>query len=148
RADRLGPRVRFVGYRADVPALIASFDTYVLPSLWEGLPLGLLEALAQGTTIVATTVGGNPEIVEHSVNGFLVPPADSVALAEHILRVHRDPELRGRICALNRAKFAASFSLEAMIRSYVWLFEEQMTARRERARQPIAPAIVRSARPG
>lgn len=129
RTEALGPKVRFIGYRSDIPAVIGAFDTYVLPSLWEGLPLALLEALAQGIPIVATSVGGNPEIVESGANGFLVPPADSRALAEQILRVYRDDELRRRVQVVNRKKFASQFSLEAMIPKYVNLFREQMAAK-------------------
>lgn len=129
RREGLGSKVRFVGYRSDIPALIASYDVYVLPSLWEGLPLALLEALAQGLPVVASAVGGNPEVIEHGVNGLLVPPGDSRALAESLLRVHRDPELVRRARAANPQKFAARFSVDAMIRSYVRLFEEQMAAR-------------------
>jgi glycosyltransferase involved in cell wall biosynthesis len=129
-ADRLGPNVRFIGYRSDIPALVASFDTYVLPSLWEGLPLALLEASAQGLPIVASSVGGNPEVVEHGVNGFLAPPADSRALAEALLRIHDEPGLRQQMRENNRQKFAERFSMDAMIRSYVGLFDEQRAARR------------------
>lgn len=129
RADNLGPNVRFLGYRSDIPALVASFDTYVLPSLWEGLPLALLEATAQGLPIIATAVGGNPEVVEHGTNGFLVPPRDPKALAEHLLRMYREPELRRQIRDRNVRKFTERFSMDAMLRSYDRLFEEQRAAR-------------------
>lgn len=141
RADKLGSNVRFIGYRSDIPALIASYDTYVLPSLWEGLPLALLEALAQGLPIVATTVGGNPEVVESGENGFLVPPKEPRALAEQILRVYRDADLRSRVKEANQKKFAAQFSLDAMIRSYGELFGEQMSAKTSRARSRLSPAV-------
>jgi len=130
RSDNLGPNVRFLGYRSDIPALVASFDTYVLPSLWEGLPLALLEASAQGLPIIASAVGGNPEVVEHGVNGFLVPPRDPKALADHLLRIYRDPELRQEMRRNNLKKFAERFSMDAMIRSYVGLFDEQIARRR------------------
>lgn len=140
RQDGLGPTVRFIGYRSDIPAVIGSFDTYVLPSLWEGLPLALLEALAQGVPIVASTVGGNPEVVEHGANGFLVPPADSRALADHVLRVYRDEEWRRRVDIANRLKFASQFSMDAMVRRYVRLFSEQMAAKMVRSRRPVRAA--------
>lgn len=139
RALGVSEKVRFVGYRSDVPELIASFDTYVLPSLWEGLPLALLEALAQGTPIVATTVGGNPEIVEDGTNGFLVPPADGHALADRILRAYRDGDLRARICEANKKKFASSFSLDAMLKRYEALFDQQMAAKSAHVRGSFAP---------
>lgn len=130
RALGVADGVRFVGYRADIPELLASFDTYVLPSLWEGLPLALLEALAQGLPVVASAVGGIPEIIEHGRNGFLVPRGDAQSLSEHLLLLRRDPELRRRIAAANRRRFLAKFDLDSMVGRYVRFYEEQMGAGR------------------
>jgi glycosyltransferase involved in cell wall biosynthesis len=129
----LGDRVLFPGYRADVPALVAAFDAYVLPSLWEGLPLALLEALALGKPIVASRVGGVPEIVEHGVLGFLVPPRDPGALAEHLVRVVDDGALRARASELGPLKFARQFSVEAMVDAHARFFEEVAARRLGRA---------------
>jgi len=118
----LGDRFRFLGYRSDIPELIASLDLYVLPSLWEGLPLALLEALAMGKPIVATSVGGNPEVVEDGVQGRLVPPGDSVALADAILALLRDDEFRASVGPVNRAKFERQFSVQAMVRAHEALY--------------------------
>jgi len=126
-ADGLAGSVRFIGYRSDIPAVLASFDAYVLPSLWEGLPLALLEALAQGLVVVATSVGGNPEVIEHGENGFIVPPRDADALARHLLRVRREPELRERVRENNKRRFAERFSLDAMIGRYVALCESELS---------------------
>jgi len=125
----LGNRFRFLGYRADVPELVASFDVYALPSNWEGLPLSLLEALAAGKSIVTTTVGGNPEVVEDGVNGFLVPPRDPAALSAAILRAYRDQTFRAKVAATNRARFAAEFSIDAMVGHYASMFERLVGAR-------------------
>ena len=131
RAAGLTSNVHFIGYRSDVPALIASFDAYVLPSLWEGLPLALLEALAQGLPIVASRVGGVPEVVDHGVNGFLVPPADAKRLAEHLLRIRRDANLRKRMARASRDKFDAEFDIHAAtIPRYIRLFEEHSTEKK------------------
>jgi len=126
RASALGldDKVAFLGYRADMPEVISALDVYVLPSLWEGLPLALLEAMAIGKPIVATRVGGNPEVVEHGVNGFLVPPRDPGALAEHILRALDDEDFRRRAEQANARRFAREFSLEAMVRAHEQLYEE------------------------
>ncbi|XXY23508.1 glycosyltransferase [Sorangium sp. So ce216] len=147
RAAGLGDRMIFPGYRSDVPELVSSFDAYVLPSLWEGLPLALLEALALGKPIVASRVGGVPEIIEHGVDGFLVPPKDPGALAEHLSRVARDGELRERARTRSPAKFAEQFSLEAMVEAHVRLFDELIARRRGGMAQPRSRAQAASAGP-
>jgi glycosyltransferase involved in cell wall biosynthesis len=129
KAEGLEPKVRFLGYRSDIPQLLASYDTYVLSSLWEGLPLALLEALALGLPVVCTTVGGNPEVIEHGKNGFLVPPRDSAALAEHLLKIYRDKDFRARIRTESPKKFEIGFSMDAMVRQYLRLFDAEMAAR-------------------
>ncbi len=120
----LGKRVLFLGYRSDMPAVIAAFDIYVLPSLWEGLPLALLEALAAGRPIVATAVGGSPEVVDHGINGFVIPPRDSTAMAERLLTLISDPDLRRQMAQVNRARFAEQFSLAAMVERHQELYAE------------------------
>src|SRR5690606_20106659 len=77
--------VRFLGNRSDIPRLLAAADIFVLPSLWEGLPLAVLEAMASGLPPVVTRVGGNAEIIEDGKSGLLVPPADTQALAESLM---------------------------------------------------------------
>ena len=84
-------RVRFVGRRDDVPALLASADLFVLPSLYEGLPLSIMEAMAAGTPVVATDIGGNNELVTSGKTGLLVPPANPVALAEAVRALLAEP---------------------------------------------------------
>jgi glycosyltransferase involved in cell wall biosynthesis len=120
----LGDRVLFIGYRSDVPDVVSAFDVYVLPSVTEGLPLALLEALAVGNPIVCTRVGGCPEVVEDGVNGFLVPPRDSAALADGILRLHAAPDLRAAIRARNLKKFSERFTLRAMVDAHARLFQD------------------------
>ena len=122
RALGFGDRVMFIGYRTDIPDVVSAFDTYVLPSLTEGLPLALLEALAVGSPIVCTRVGGNPEIVEHGVNGYLVPPGDSTALTEGILRLHADPAFRAAVRERNIKKFSERFTLRTMVDQHARLF--------------------------
>jgi len=136
RALGLGDTVRFLGYRRDVPELIAALDAYVLPSLWEGLPLALLEALASGKPILATTVGGNPEVVEDGVNGFLLPPRDPQAIARAILEVRNAPALRARMRENNLAKFARQFSVATMARAHVDLYRELCAPLPQRAGSP------------
>jgi glycosyltransferase involved in cell wall biosynthesis len=88
----LGNNVVFTGFRRDVPAILASLDFLVLPSLSEGLSLTIMEGMAMKKPVLATAVGGTPEIISHQVDGYLVPPADADALAAGILRMSGEPE--------------------------------------------------------
>ncbi len=120
----LGDRFRMIGFRSDVTRLIMGCDIYAMSSLWEGLPLALLEALAAGKPIVCTAVGGNAEVVEDRVNGRLVPAKDGGALAGALLDVLRDPEFRAATRVRNKAKFDHTFRLEAMVRAHADLYRE------------------------
>jgi glycosyltransferase involved in cell wall biosynthesis len=97
RALGLGERFRFLGRRHDALDLLAAADIVVLPSHWEGLPVVLMEATGVGATIVATSVGGVPQVVQDGVNGLLVPPGRPDALADAIERLVHDPGLRRRL---------------------------------------------------
>jgi glycosyltransferase involved in cell wall biosynthesis len=92
----LGGAVRFLGVRSDVPLVMSAADAYVMSSAWEGMPMVLLEAAAAGLPIVATAVGGNPEVVVDEESGFLVPPRDAEALGSAMLRLTGLPEARRR----------------------------------------------------
>ena len=96
RAVSLGLTVRFAGQRADVPALLAAADVFVLPSAWEGQSLVLQEALRAGVPIVATRVGGNPEVAGEDA-AILVPPDDAPRLADAVRTVLGDPALAARL---------------------------------------------------
>ena len=93
---RLGDAIRFLGVRNDVPRVMSAADGYVMSSAWEGMPMVLLEAAAAGLPIVATTVGGNHEVVVHERTGFLVPPRDDAALAEAMMRLGGLPDAERR----------------------------------------------------
>jgi glycosyltransferase involved in cell wall biosynthesis len=90
----LGDAVRFLGVRDDVPMVMSAADGYVMSSAWEGMPMVLLEAAAAGLPIVATTVGGNHEVVLEDESGFLVPPRDDEALASAMARLGGVPDAR------------------------------------------------------
>jgi glycosyltransferase involved in cell wall biosynthesis len=96
RAASLGLTVRFVGQRGDLPALLAAADVFVLPSVWEGQALILQEALRAGVPVVATRVGGNPELTGEDA-AILVPPGDAQRLAEAVRAVLGDPALAARL---------------------------------------------------
>src|SRR5207245_11689910 len=92
---RLGmaAHLRFLGHREDVHDLLSIYDIFVLPSLSEGMPLALLEAMAAGLPAVATQVGGVTEVLEDRKTGLLVPPGDSRALADMIVALLGHPTL-------------------------------------------------------
>jgi len=119
---RLEREVLLLGYREDATRLLAAFDVFCLPSLHEGLPLSLLEALAVGVPAVATSVGGVPTILEGG-GGELVPPADPDALAAALLRVLGDAGLRDRLGEQGPA-IAARFSLDRTVRAIEALYDE------------------------
>lgn len=123
-AAQLGiePHVRFLGFRPDVPAVLQALDVFVLPSLSEGLSLALLEALAAGKPVVATHVGGNPEVVVDGRNGFLVPSRDSEALADRIVRLLSNRELAASFGQSGRMRVEPDFTVTTMVRRYEELY--------------------------
>jgi len=110
----LGDRVAFLGWRDDVPRLMAACDLLVLPSLSECLPLVCLEAMAAGRPVVASAVGGIPEVVVEGVTGRLVAPGDTGGLAAAITDLLRDPDLARAMGQAGRARVAERFSLARM----------------------------------
>jgi len=86
--------VSFQAFRQDVPDILAAADIFVLPSLWEGLPIGLLEAMAMGKAVIATEVDGTKEVVRPGENGLLVEPGNVSALAAALVKLGGDPALR------------------------------------------------------
>lgn len=86
--------ITFEGFRTDIPNILHAIDIYVLPSLWEGLPIGILEAMAMEKPIIASEIQANSEIVHHQENGLVFPTGDVAKLVEQILELHLHPELR------------------------------------------------------
>ena len=114
--------VLFLGPRLDVNELLKIFDVYVLPSLWEGMPLVLLEAMAASLPIVATNVGGNPEVVVNKVNGFLVEPGDVRALYQSIKSILKNGELREQFSKSSQERFRQRFNVDVMVKRYERLY--------------------------
>lgn len=119
---RVGSAFRWLGYVADVGEVIAAADFAVLPSSHEGLPASILEAMAMGRTVIATPVGGVPEIVRDGVNGLLVPVGEPPALARAIERLATDPSLCQGLekAALETAR--RKFSVERMVKETEQLY--------------------------
>jgi glycosyltransferase involved in cell wall biosynthesis len=111
----LGERCLFLGERRDAGALMALFDVFVLPSLWEGLPFVLVEAAALGKPIVATAVDGVPELLEDGRTGLLVPPGDPAALADAVIRLLRDKSGAGNLAEKARSLVPPRFPLRRMV---------------------------------
>jgi glycosyltransferase involved in cell wall biosynthesis len=132
RAEQLGlrDRVHFLGFRTDVPDMLNAFDAFVLPSLYEGLPNAVLEAMACGLPVVATRVDGTPEAVVHGKSGLLVDPADSRQLADALIRLLSNARLRGRLGRSARKRIETCFGLDKQIGEFLELYRLDMDTRR------------------
>ena len=114
RALELADVVHFSGLQEDVRPFLSAMDVFMLSSLFEGLPLALLEAMSMERGVVATSVGGIPEVVRHGENGFLVEPRRPEALAEFASRLLARPDTKDRMGALARQTIESGFSLRRM----------------------------------
>ena len=114
--------VRLAGERDDVGELLAGADLFVLSSRSEGLPLSILEAMAAGLPVVASSVGGVPELVVEGETGLLVPPGDPHALAAAMERLLDDPALRRRLGAAGRTRVSEHFDLAVARRAHLDLY--------------------------
>lgn len=132
----LGGQVRLLGNREDVAALLAEWDLFVLSSVAEGMPNAVLEAMASGLPVVATRVGGIPEVVGDGVTGALVPARDPEALAEALRRYTDDAALRAQHGSAGRKRVEGQFSLSAMLSAYEALYDELLAGGRQK--QPAA----------
>jgi glycosyltransferase involved in cell wall biosynthesis len=128
-AFRLDGAVRFLGHRDDVPRLLASADLLVLPSLYEGLPNVVLEAMRARKPVVATAAPGTTEVVIDGRTGLLVPMQDPPALAQAIRTVIEDRDLAQRLGAGGRARVESEFRADAMISRFADLYERLARAR-------------------
>jgi glycosyltransferase involved in cell wall biosynthesis len=122
----MGGRVTLTGNRDDIPDLLRLMDVFALPSLWEGQPLVLIEAMAAGTPIVATDVGGVSEVLGSGKYGVLIPAADPVALSVALQRILDDPATSRRTAAEARAHAFKNLTHSAMARQYETLFESML----------------------
>ncbi|MBO9154235.1 glycosyltransferase family 4 protein [Chitinophaga sp. GCM10012297] len=117
-AEQLGisANVRFQPFRTDVPEVLNAIDVFCLPSLWEGMPIGLLEAMAMAKAVIVTAVDGSREIVQHNQNGLIVPVKDPEALAAAMTLLHHDASLRGRLQVAASATVSREYCMKKMAR--------------------------------
>ena len=106
--------IYFDTFRQDVPDVLNAIDIYCLPSLWEGLPIGLLEAMAMEKSVIATEVNGSKEVIENGENGLLIKPGDSKGLADAILLLVKDRELRMSLASQARKTVAQKYDVVTM----------------------------------
>jgi glycosyltransferase involved in cell wall biosynthesis len=119
-------RIELLGERSDVPGQLASSDVFVLASNSEGMPMSVLEAMAAGLPVVASAVGGVPELVAEAETGFLVPPRDVDALAAALQRVLADPELRRSLGAAAHARASERFDVEPFRAAHLALYRKAL----------------------
>jgi len=125
-SEQLGTasHVRFTGVRRDIPAMLAQMDMFVLPSLYEGFGIAILEAMAAAKPVVATTVGGIPEFLPAGHCGLLVPPGDAPALAQAIEQVLQQPEKARCMGRLGREHVREHYAIDAVVRQHERLYEQ------------------------
>jgi glycosyltransferase involved in cell wall biosynthesis len=124
----IGPSVHLLGRRRDIDAILRQIDVGVMSSDWEGMPLFVFECMAAATPLVATAVGGIPDVVRDGKTGLLVPPRDSTVLATAIERVITDHQL-GRRLATAAATGLGRFTIDSVARRFADLYEELATER-------------------
>lgn len=112
----ISAHIRFQPFRTDVPEVLNAIDVFCLPSLWEGMPIGLLEAMAMAKAVIVTAVDGSREIVQHDQNGVIVPVKDPEALAGAMTQLHRDAALRGRLQAAAATTVSREYCMKKMAR--------------------------------
>jgi len=126
RVLKMEKYVKFLGERADVPAILQVLDCFVLSSLWEGMPNSILEAQAAGVPVVTTDAGGASELVSHWETGIVVPKSDPLALGHGIVKVFLYPDEVRRMVQKAKRR-VADFSIEKMVARYEDLYSSLVT---------------------
>jgi glycosyltransferase involved in cell wall biosynthesis len=130
RAEHLSIRERLIvaGFQEDVVPFLHAMDVFVLPSRTEGLPITILEAMAAGKPVVATAVGGIPEVVRDDETGLLVPPGDPGRLAEAVMRLLEAPALAKAMGEAGRRQVESRFTMEQEARQTARVYGQVLTA--------------------
>jgi glycosyltransferase involved in cell wall biosynthesis len=141
REHRLADKVHLLGLRSDVPAVLAAADVFVLPSLSEGLPLALLQAMFAGCPIVATDVGEVAAALEHGEAGLLVDPGSPPALAAAIELLLTHPARARELGARARHRAFAEYDISQMVKQYASLYEEALAPPARHGREAKGSAL-------
>ena len=112
----------FPGYQKDIPNHLKALDVFILPSLWEGFSIALIEALALGLPIITTDVGGNGELVKHNSTGLLIPSENPRAIKEAVFKMYRDKELRQKFAENGKAYYEKYCTVHTMVENYNELY--------------------------
>lgn len=126
QARGLASKVRLIGQRKDIPNVLAGLDLFVMPSLWEGLPMAMLEAMALATPVLSTNVGSIPSVIDDGVDGLLVPPAQPAALTAALQRMMADPGWRRQLGQAGKATVVAHFNAAHTAAAYERLYLEAL----------------------
>jgi glycosyltransferase involved in cell wall biosynthesis len=132
-------KVIFTGYRHDIPKILGIMDVFALSSRTEGMPITVLEAMVMEKAVVATGVGGIPEVVKHGVSGILVNPGDEAALAGGLLRVLNDKELARALGSAGKKTILERYTVEKMLESterfYLEIYKETKEKPQQKKKQ-------------
>jgi len=128
-ASGLRERVSFLGFREDVFDLLRVADVVVMPSRWEGLPMTLLEAMAMGRPVVASAVGGIPELIRHGETGWLVPPEDARALAETLTYVLDNADVARQVGERARGSIGENYAIEVVAQHTLDFYRDLLNER-------------------
>jgi glycosyltransferase involved in cell wall biosynthesis len=138
-ANNLCGRVRLIGKQNNIPAVLAASDAFVLASNWEGNPLAVMEAMAAGLPVIATDVGGVPELVESGQQGFLVSAGDRMGFAAAMKTLLRDTGMRQAMGRAAQTRAVREFKVERMVEGYANLYGEMV----KKSRGTQAKAMAR-----
>ncbi|MBN2104190.1 glycosyltransferase [bacterium] len=125
QAESLGVRksIHFLGFRKDIPRLLLNLDLFILPSLYEGLPNAVLEAMACGLPVVATSVDGTPEAIVHQETGLLIPPRQSQALIGAVISLLNDRHRMNKMGKAGRKRIETCFSVDNQVSKFIQLYD-------------------------
>jgi glycosyltransferase involved in cell wall biosynthesis len=124
---RLNATIQFLGFRSDIKELLGALDIFILPSLFEGLPNVILEAMACGKPVIATNVSGIPEVIVDHQTGILIPPKDSDAIAQAIFQMLRDTKKMRMMGKMSRKRVEEKFNLKQQVSAFAMLYEKMLS---------------------